>query len=246
MMMTSLEGWEEIDGLILDAVGTLIEPEPSVARVYADAALRQGLTVDIAEVKRRFGRYFRNDEVDEQRGPMVTDETIEYRRWRRIVANVLPDLPDPDKAFAELWDHFGRPEAWRCFPDVAPGLKLLKQAEVPVRIASNFDTRLRGVAAGLTELTGFVETLVISSEVGYRKPHRAFYLEACVSLGLSPDRVLCVGDDAENDALGPERAGLRRGILLDRDSRKPSGLEAFPDLVTLAEVISASRSRLAP
>jgi putative hydrolase of the HAD superfamily len=242
--MTSIDGWEEIDGLILDAVGTLIEPEPSVARVYADAALRQGLTVDIAEVKRRFGRYFRNDEVDEQKGPMVTDETIEYRRWRRIVANVLPDLPDPDRAFGELWDHFGRPEAWRCFPDVGPGLKLLKQAGIPVRVASNFDTRLRTVAASLPELAEFVETLVISSEVGYRKPHPAFYAQACASLGLTPDRVLCVGDDPENDVLGAERAGLRRGVLLDRDGKKPFGLVTFPNLFSLAGSLSTNRSRV--
>ena len=115
-----VDGWEGIEGIVLDAVGTLIDPEPSVARAYAAAALRQGLVVDVAEVKRRFGRHFRNDEVDEQLGPMATDEAIEHRRWRRIVANVLPDLPDLDRGFEELWDHFGRPEAWRASPTSAP------------------------------------------------------------------------------------------------------------------------------
>ena len=240
--MTSLDGWDGIEGIVLDAVGTLIDPEPSVARVYASAALRQGLVVDVAEVKRRFGRHFRNDEVDEQLGPMVTDESIECRRWRRIVANVLPDLPDPDLAFDELWDHFGRPEAWRCFPDVAPGLASIQKAGFPVRVASNFDGRLRAVAAGLPELAGSVETLVISSEVGYRKPHAAFYVAACASLGLPPDRVLCVGDDPENDVLGAERAGLR-GILLDRDGRKPAGLASFPDLAALADALADAKVR---
>lgn len=234
--MTSLDGRELIEGIVLDAVGTLIDPEPSVARAYADAAARQGVAVEIADVKRRFGLYFRDDEVDEQRGPMVTDESIEYRRWRRIVASVLPDLPEPDRAFAELWDHFGRPEAWRCFPDVASGLVALREGGFRVRVASNFDGRLRAVVAGLPELAGFVDTLVISSEVGYRKPHARFYQAACASLGLPPGRVLCVGDDPENDVLGAERAGLR-GILLDRDGRRPPGLVSFPDLVTLARSI---------
>ena len=234
--MTRLEGWVGIEGIVLDAVGTLIDPEPSVARAYADAALRQGLVVDLTEVKRRFGRHFRNDEVDEQLGPMVTDESIEYRRWRRIVSNVLPDLPDKSRAFDELWDHFGRPEAWRCFPDVGPGLAALLEAGFPVRVASNFDGRLRAVVAGLPELAGFVDTLVISSEVGHRKPHPAFYVAACASLDLPPARVLCVGDDPENDVLGAERAGLR-GILLDRDGRKPAGLHSFPDLMALVEAL---------
>jgi putative hydrolase of the HAD superfamily len=240
--MTRLNGWDGIEGIVLDAVGTLIEPEPSVARAYASAALRQGQVVEVSEVKRRFGRHFRNDEVDEQLGPMVTDESIEYRRWRRIVANVLPDLPDIDRAFDELWDHFGRPEAWRCFPDVAPGLAMLRDSGFPVRVASNFDSRLRVVAAGLPELAGFVETLVISSEVGYRKPHAKFYIAACTSLGLRPDRVLCVGDDPENDVLGAERAGLR-SIFLDRDGRKPAGLASFPDLIALAEALVEAKVR---
>jgi putative hydrolase of the HAD superfamily len=235
--MTSLDGWDGIQGIVLDAVGTLIDPEPSVARAYADAALRQGVIVDVAEVKKRFDRHFRNDEVDEQLGPMVTDETIEHRRWRRIVANVLPDLPEPDRAFEELWHHFGQPDAWRCFPDVAQGLVALRDAGFRVRVASNFDGRLRAVAAGLPELAGFVDSLVISSEVGYRKPHAAFYAAACRSLELSPDRVLCVGDDPENDVLGAERAGLR-GLLLDRDARRPPGLASFPDLLRLAEFLA--------
>jgi putative hydrolase of the HAD superfamily len=234
--MTSFEGWDAVEGIVLDAVGTLIDPSPPVARAYADAALRQGVLVDEAEVKRRFGRHFRNDEVDEQRGPMVTDEAIEYRRWRRIVANVLPDVPDLDRAFAELWDHFGRPEAWRCFPDVGRGLLDLREAGFRLRIASNFDGRLRSVAAGLPDLAGFADELVISAEVGHRKPHPSFYLAACASLGLPPDRVLCVGDDPENDVLGPERAGLR-GLLLDRDGRRPPGLASFPDLLALNESI---------
>jgi putative hydrolase of the HAD superfamily len=240
--MISLEEWHRIEGIVLDAVGTLIDPDPSVAQTYASAAIRQGQVVDAAEIKRRFGRHFRNDEVDEQLGPMVTDESIEYRRWRRIVANVLPVIPDQDRAFAELWDHFGRPEAWRCFPDVAPGLEALREAGLPVRIASNFDGRLRAVAAGLSELAGHVETLVISSEVGYRKPHAAFYAAACASLGLPPDRVLCVGDDPENDVLGAERAGLR-GVLLDRNGRKPAGMNTVPDLLSLAKAIIQVRER---
>ena len=239
--MISEDGWTGIKGIVLDAVGTLIEPQPSVARAYADAALRQGVVVDVAVVKQRFGRHFRNDEVDEQLGPMVTDESIEHRRWRRIVANVLPDLPDPDLAFEELWDHFGRPQAWRCYPDVDRGIATLSQSGFRIRVASNFDCRLRAVAAGLPELAGFVETLVISSEVGYRKPHAAFFAAACASLGLLPEKVVCVGDDPENDVRGAERAGLR-GLLLDRDGRRPAGLASFPDLLSLANSISSHGS----
>src|SRR4051794_14224526 len=93
-------------GVVFDAVGTLIEPCPSVADVYTAAAARQGVVLDRDEVKGRFHRFFRHDELDEARGPLATDESIERRRWERIVSDVLAEVPDPARAFEELWDHF--------------------------------------------------------------------------------------------------------------------------------------------
>jgi putative hydrolase of the HAD superfamily len=231
--MSAITLEDGIEGIVLDAVGTLIEPRPSVAAAYAEAARRQGIVLEKGVVKARFHRHFGDDEVDELRGPLATDEPTEARRWRRIVANVLPEVPDPDRAFAELWEHFGRPESWGVFEDVGPALRRLAGAGLRLRIASNFDGRLHRVARGLPAIAPWAETLVISSEVGYRKPHPEFYRAACASLGLTPDRVLCVGDDPENDLHGPRRAGLR-AALIDRDGRVPDDLPHWPDLGALA------------
>ena len=224
--------WDGIEGIVLDAVGTLIEPVPSVAETYGLIARRQGVSLDSIELQSRFRRHFRNDEVDETRGPLVTDESIELARWRRIVSNVLPEVPDRDRAFEELWAHFGRSEAWRCFPDVGPAIEMLHEKGFKVRIASNFDRRLRAVAEGLPDLRALRDGMVISSEVGYRKPHPAFYHAACRSLDLPAECVLSVGDDPENDVNGPVRAGLR-GILVDRDSKEARDPVFFRDLVGL-------------
>jgi putative hydrolase of the HAD superfamily len=221
-----------IEGIVIDAVGTLIEPLPRVADVYVEAARRQGVELDGVEVRTRFHRHFRNDELDEIRGPMVTDEAIELRRWRRIVAAVLPEIPDPDRGFAELWDHFARPDSWRCFDDVAPALRALASSGIPVRIGSNFDSRLRDVVAGLPEIAALRDDLIISSEVGFRKPHPAFFEAVCASLGLPASRVLCVGDDLENDVLGARKSGLR-GVLLDRSKKPDTDVAHVTDLLAL-------------
>lgn len=221
-----------IDGLILDAVWTLIEPSPPVALVYTEVARRQGVAIDEEEVRRRFGRAFREDEDNDRRNSLATDEATEAHRWRRIVAGVLPDLPDPGRGFSELWDHFGRPAAWRAFGDVGPALGAFRRAGLRVVIASNFDGRLRVVIRGLPELAEIEADLVISSEVGVRKPHPDFYRAACDRLGLPPSRVLCVGDDPENDVRGAIRAGLR-GLLLDREGRRPDDHPSVPDLAAL-------------
>ena len=59
-----------------------------------------------------------------------------------IVAGVLPEVAEPDRAFDELWDHFSRPESWRCYPDVAPVLDALAEQGISVCVGSNFDGRL--------------------------------------------------------------------------------------------------------
>jgi putative hydrolase of the HAD superfamily len=229
--ITNSEG-KGIQGIVFDAVGTLIEPAPSVAAIYAEAARRQGVEIELATVKLRFHQHFRNDEVDEAKGPLVTDEAIEHRRWRRIVGAVLPEVPDSDRAFGELWDHFGRADSWRCFADVAPALRAFLGRGLQIRIGSNFDSRLRAVVAGLPELAGCAEAPVISSEVGFRKPHPDFYRAACAALGLPSECVLCVGDDPENDVRGARRAGLR-GLLLDRHGLQPDDLPFVPNLDSL-------------
>ena len=167
------------------------------------------------EVRARFQVHFQSDEVHAEQGALSTDEATERRRWRKIVAGVLPEVAEPDRAFDELWDHFSRPDSWRCYPDVVPVLDALAEQGIAVCVGSNFDGRLRGVMAGLPELSDRMESLVISSEVGFRKPHPSFFQAACAQLGLPPANVLCVGDDPENDVRGAIRAGLS-GLLLDR------------------------------
>jgi putative hydrolase of the HAD superfamily len=226
--------WDSIEGIVFDAVGTLIKPDPSVANAYTAAARRQGVELEPEEVRARFQVHFQSDEVHAEQGVLTTDEATERRRWRHIVAGVLPELPDPDRAFDELWEHFSTPASWRCFRDVVPAMRALKQMGVSLCVGSNFDGRLRGVVQGLPELAAWVDSLVISSEVGYRKPHPSFFRAACDHLGLPPKRVLCVGDDVENDVRGAIRAGLA-GLLLDRHAERPADLPHVANLTALVQ-----------
>jgi putative hydrolase of the HAD superfamily len=230
--MDSYQSCDGIRGIVLDAVGTLIKPAPSVAEAYTAAARRQDVVLDPDDVRARFERHFEDADVHAEHGAFSTDEATERRRWRKIVGGVLPEVPDADRAFDELWDHFSHPDSWRCYPDAAPALRGLTQRGISVCIGSNFDRRLRGVLAGLTELKPWMGSLVISSEVGYRKPHPHFFQAACSHLGLPPEHVLCVGDDIENDVHGAIRAGLS-GLLLDRNAGQGTPLPCVPDLTAL-------------
>jgi putative hydrolase of the HAD superfamily len=227
--------WNGIRGIVFDAVGTLIKPVPSVAEAYVAAARRQGIILDPLEVRSRFDVHFQSGDVHAGQGALSTDEATERRRWRQIVAGVLPEVPEKERAFGELWDHFGQPESWQCYSDVPPVLNAFAEMGILVCVGSNFDGRLRGVVQGLPELGSWIDSLVISSEVGYRKPHPLFFEAVCARLGLPGQRVLCVGDDLENDVRGAIRAGLS-GVLLDRVADRPADLPHVPNLTALIEL----------
>jgi putative hydrolase of the HAD superfamily len=235
MTMNAETGLNGIRGIVFDAVGTLIKPVPSVAEAYTAAASRQGIVIRPGEVRERFQHHFQNGGEHAGNGLLSTDEATERRRWRTIVAGVLPEVPDPDRAFQELWHHFSQPGSWRCYPDVEPALGGLADTGISVCVGSNFDSRLRGIVQGFSELSSCIDSLVVSSEVGYRKPHPMFFQAVCNHLGLPAHQVLCVGDDSENDVRGAIRAGLS-GLLIDRGGDRPADLPHVPVLTALVEM----------
>jgi putative hydrolase of the HAD superfamily len=225
-----------IEGIVLDAVGTLIEPVPSVSHAYAHAAKRQGVEIDIAVLKSRFRASFRVQESDAAADRWVTDEACERRRWRRIVAECLPEVPDHQSAFEELWVHFGDPKSWRVYSDVEPALRVFRRSGIRLCIGSNFDSRLRQVVSGLPPLAGWPDPLLISSEIGFRKPHPSFYLAAARALNLRGPEILSVGDDRENDGNGAIRAGLRSHLIV-RTNDVPDGVPWSASLADLASLL---------
>ncbi|HEX3331346.1 MAG TPA: HAD family hydrolase, partial [Gaiellales bacterium] len=56
---------------------------------------------------------------------------------------------------------------------------------------------------------GRVDAVVVSGEVGFRKPHPRFYAAVLEALGAEPDAVMFVGDTFRDDVLGPAGAGMQ-------------------------------------
>jgi putative hydrolase of the HAD superfamily len=121
-------------------------------------------------------------------------------------------VTEPDACYRELWDHFARPAAWRCLPDVGVVIEVLARRGLAVGVASNFDSRLRAVVAGLPELAA-IGPIIVSAEVGWRKPAPAFFKALITAFECSADEVLVVGDDFENDYAGATATGLRAVLV---------------------------------
>lgn len=222
--------------IIFDAVGTLIYPEPSPGRAYWEIGRKFGSTLTEEEITRRFRSAFRiseREDIDGAGSHLRTSEEIERQRWRRIVAEVLDDVTDAEGAFEDLFAHFARPTAWRCFSDTAPTLHDLQQAGFRLGIASNFDGRLNAVCDALPGLS-LLERRIVSAEIGHRKPSIDFFREVERITDSRPDELLMVGDDFENDVAGAQAAGWQ-AVYLCRRGEVPAG--GVADLRQLTEFL---------
>ncbi|MGH7200676.1 MAG: HAD family hydrolase [Planctomycetaceae bacterium] len=217
--------------IAFDAVGTLIEPSPSVASVYHEAGRRYGSRLSPEEVAARFHEVFRRSAETAGDAELTTSEEQERRRWREIVAAVFDDVCDHEACFAELFAHFARPSAWRCYPDVPAALDALNAQERLLAVASNFDARLSGVCDALPELRP-IRLRVISSLVGVRKPSIEFYRRLAMMAALPPHEIVMVGDDLENDILPARAAGLHAVRIVRH--RPPIGHDEIGDLRELS------------
>ncbi len=142
---------------------------------------------------------------------------------------MLDDVIDPQAVFAELYDHFKKPASWRCETGVDALVTELREQGIQVGLASNFDGRLHGLVRGLKPLRHFAAVnngesphVVVSSEVGFRKPAPQFYQTICRFATLDAAQIMYVGDDPINDYAGARAAGMR-ALLLDPGGKQGAG-----------------------
>lgn len=223
---------DDCQWIAFDAVGTLIFADPTVHEVYHRVGQRHGSSLTRLEIRQRITDVFL------QRNQLqfhATSESNEYEFWRDFVAEVLGDATDRDSFFSELYEWFALPSSWRCYPDVVPTIYALHERGYQLAIASNFDDRLHAVCDELDGLKN-ISKRVISSEVGWRKPHHEFYRKLIDVCGGDADRILMIGDDPQNDVRGAQQAGLR-ALLIERRHSDRIEDEEVPSISSLCELL---------
>jgi putative hydrolase of the HAD superfamily len=204
---------DTVGAIFFDAVGTLIHAEPAAPVVYAEVGRRFGSRRSPEVIAERFGLAFQKQEAIDRDAGWVTSEERERRRWRAVVGDVLDDVADPLGCFDVLYGHFARPESWRCEPGAEAVFDELAARGIQLGLASNFDSRLHALVGGLRPLQLFSRHVVVSFELGFRKPAPEFFEALCERTCLAAAQVLHVGDDPGNDYAGAEAAGLAAALF---------------------------------
>jgi HAD superfamily hydrolase (TIGR01549 family) len=93
-------------------------------------------------------------------------------------------------------------------PGVREALARLRAHGIALAVVANWDFSLH---AHLREhrLAGWFDTVIVSGELGARKPDPAPFAAALAQLGVGADRAVHIGDHAPHDEAGARAAGMR-------------------------------------
>ncbi len=216
--MGSDSSHRRLRAIFFDAAGTLFESREAIGEVYARIARKFGLDAPVEAVEAGFRHAFGSAPPLAFGPEHAPDEIrrLEREWWRERVAESFEGLgtfDDFDAYFDALFAHFGEPANWRADPEAAPMLNRLKNSGLELGVISNFDFRVYRILDGLG-LARFFDSITISSEAGYAKPHREIFAAALARHGIAAGDAIHVGDSAHLDFDAAESAGLG-AVLLD-------------------------------
>ena len=225
--------------LLLDALGTLVELEPSVEPLRRELRERCGVEVSPAEA----GAALRA-EIAFYRAHH--DEASDHERLedlRRRAAEALREALPPAVArvpLTELTAALLAALRFRPFEEVPEVLRAARERGARLVVVSNWDVSLHGVLVE-TGLAPLVDGVVTSAEVGSAKPDGAIFARGLALAGVGAREAVHVGDSVEHDVVGARAAGIEP-LLVVRDGAAEPGVRTIATLRPLLDLVDATRS----
>jgi len=222
-----------VDVVLFDYGNTLIEfTRPQIDRTDAGLA---------AELRRLFGPFdesaFRRHRDHDRRAPYSAG--YRERPIERITAELVRALFDVEPTEAEVAGlvecrrrHFV--ESIEAPAGAGRFLGALGE-RYRLGVISNYPCG-RSVRDSLSRvgLGGYFETVVVSADVGYVKPHPGPFEAALGPLGVEPGRAVYVGDNWLGDVQGAKRLGMQAVHTVEYETSEhfePAPGDHEPDLV---------------
>ncbi len=232
-----------IKAVFFDLYGTLAGFSPSRFEIQSKAVAEFGLTVTEEGVLLGYSAADAFLAEQNVREPLrLLDEAgkervfVEYER--RVLRGSGIEV-DSDVALA-IWRRVRKvPYEMTIYADVRPALTALRRRGLVLGVISNMN-RTGDALAAEVGLTGLVDFVVTSLEVGSEKPYRPIFDAALARAGVSADEAVHVGDQVMSDVEGARMAGVLP-VLIDRDGNHPDFVDTIriEKLGQLARVLDA-------
>jgi HAD superfamily hydrolase (TIGR01549 family) len=211
----------KVKGVLFDLGGTLIEyindPPKSVFENFKSHLSPDDPQIKFHDFKALIDSYWIHMQNEFYTAPEDLS-ILEYNR-RFLVKHGFSDATSQrmSKPFSDMIFKLEL-EGTRLKDSAIELLDLLKSKNLKIGIitnASHNEKRIRQILRKVG-IERYFETLVISSEVGIKKPDPGIFLIALKNLELKHDEAVYVGDRIEYDAKGAENEGMQF-ILVSKD-----------------------------
>jgi putative hydrolase of the HAD superfamily len=218
----------QLEAVLFDAMGTLIELEPPAPALRDELVRRLGIEVSLDEARdamRKEIAYYRVH-LDEGRD---AESLAELRRGcATVIRDALPVLARVD--LAALTEALLASLRFRPYSDVPGSLHALRDRGLKLVVVSNWDASLHDVLERL-DLAPLFAGVLTSAETGERKPAPGMFERALRLVATDPARAIHVGDSLAEDVLGARAAGIEP-VLIARDGgpRQVDGARVIADL----------------
>ena len=223
----------DLDGTLLDGAGLPAAME-ATCEVLA-ARLPGTSSADlVAANTAAWQRLWPEAEDDWMRGGRAGDEIV-TEAWRETLRSAGGD-PSLVPLALETWEREQR-RALRLFDDVLPMLDRLRQDGVRVGLVTNGAGSVQRMKLDAVEATDRFDPLLISGDIGMRKPDPAVFAAALHDAGVAPGSAWYVGDNLWHDVAPAHEAGLTT-VWIDRHGVEAEASWPRPDVVlrTLADL----------
>jgi putative hydrolase of the HAD superfamily len=224
-----------VKAVLVDVLGTLVELESPGPALREEIERRTGADVGEERAAAAFAAeigYYLDHHMEGRDMPAV--EELRDRCAEEIRRSLALDRLDHATARAAMLAAL----RFRAFPDALPFLRALKERDVRVVAASNWDASLPD-ALEYAGLALYLDGAVSSAVVGAAKPDPAVFRAALELARCEPVEAFHVGDSPRGDVDGARSTGIRVA-LLDRYGALPdpppgvakvSSLDAVPSVI---------------
>ena len=234
---------------LFDLYGTLVdirteESMPSLWRRMALFLSLQGAAYTAVELKTAYSKAI-EAEIDRRRAltPSLTREHIEpdiLRAFNALFANkgvTANDTLLQDVALLFRTLSMGH---LRLYPDAKKVLQTLRKQGKGVYLLSNAQRAFTMPELNKLEIASLFDGIILSSDVGVKKPDGAIFAYILAKYDLNPKTCLMVGNDIAADMMGAEAVGIAGRYIHTKQSPPirrplPRGCKEIDRLVDLLE-----------
>jgi putative hydrolase of the HAD superfamily len=217
----------QLEAVLFDAMGTLIELEPPAPALRAELSRRLGIEVSIDDAKDAMRKEIAYYRVHLDEGRDAESLARLQRSCAAVIRDALPALRRVD--LDVLTEALLASLRFRPYPDVPGALAALRARGVKLVVVSNWDVSLHAVLQRL-ELAPLFAGVLTSAETGERKPAPGMFNRALQITAADRERVVHVGDSLAEDVLGARAAGIQPVLIAREGPVHVDGARVIADL----------------